>query len=285
MRPERTFKLLLDRAVVVDKVIDAWTLVGVDRAGLGVKIGIIDTGIDNGHPGFQDPSLPVPPGFPKVNDASDQAFTNNKVIVARSYASLFASFDPDTSARDRSGHGTGVAMTAAGVMNAGPLATIRGVAPKAYLGSYKVFGSPGFNDNAAESAVLTAIDDAVADGMDVINMSLGDNLPSLLTNDTEVLALDHAASMGVIVVVAAGNSGPDLHTVSTPATSRSAIAVGATANDRSFSASATVGGTQFLTIPGSGPAAGAHHRAVEGCGLDSKRRLGLLCIFPGQPDG
>ena len=131
VRPERTFKLLLDRAVVVDNVIDAWTLVGVDHAGLGVKIGIIDTGIDNTHPGFQDPSLPVPAGFPKVNASSDRAFTNNKVIVARSYADLFGSFDPDTSARDHSGHGTAVSMTAAGVLNAGPKATIRGVAPKA----------------------------------------------------------------------------------------------------------------------------------------------------------
>ncbi|MBI2680133.1 MAG: S8 family serine peptidase [Candidatus Solibacter usitatus] len=254
VRPERTFKLLLDRAVVVDKVIDAWTLVGVDHAGLGAKIGIIDTGIDNTHPGFHDPSLPVPAGFPKVNTAADTPFTNHKVIVARSYANLFSSFDPDTSARDHSGHGTAVAMTAAGVLTAGPKATIRGVAPKAYLGSYKVFGTPGFNDGAAESAILSAIDDAVADGMDVINMSLGDNLPSLLSNDSEVLALDNAASMGVIVVVAAGNSGPDLHTVSTPATSLSAIAVGATVNDRAFSATATVGGSQFLATPGSGPA-------------------------------
>ncbi len=253
VRPERTFKLLLDRAVVVDKVVDAWTLVGVDRAGLGIKIGIIDTGIDNHHPGFQDASLPFPAGFPKVNTSSDASFTNNKIIVARSYAKLFSAFDPDTSARDHSGHGTGVAMTAAGVRNAGPKATITGVAPKAYLGSYKVFGSPGFNDSASESAILTAIEDAVTDGMDVINMSLGDDLPSPLADDTEVIAVENAATMGVIVVVAAGNSGPDLHTVSTPATSPSVIAVGATFNDRKFSATATVGGTQFLTIPGSGP--------------------------------
>ena len=49
----------------------------------------------------------------------------------------------DLSPRDRQGHGTAIAMIAAGVQNAGPLATITGVAPKAFLGNYKVFGSPG----------------------------------------------------------------------------------------------------------------------------------------------
>ncbi len=60
-------------------------------------------------------------------------------------------------------------MAAAGVSNTGPLALITGVAPKAYLGSYKVFGSPGVNDGATDAAILKAVDDAVADGMDVIS--------------------------------------------------------------------------------------------------------------------
>src|SRR5204863_393729 len=87
-----------------------------------------------------------------VEVRSEQQYTNHKVIVARSYASLLATTDPDPSARDRQGHGTGTSMAAAGVQNAGPLATIRGVAPKAYLGNYKVFGSPGVNDTATEDA-------------------------------------------------------------------------------------------------------------------------------------
>src|SRR6185295_17953200 len=107
----------------------------------------------------------------------------------RSYSSLFASTDPDPSARDHIGHGTSTAMAAAGVLNAGPLATIRGVAPKAYLGSYKVFGSPGVNDGASEDAILKALDDAVADGMDVINVSLGDALAENLEADLETLAI------------------------------------------------------------------------------------------------
>src|SRR5207245_9892974 len=89
-----------------------------------------------------------------------------KTLGGRSYCSLLPNRDPDHSARDHVGHGTALAMVAAGVRNAGPLATIAGVAPKAWLGNYKVFGTPGYNDAASDDAILKAIDDAVADGMD-----------------------------------------------------------------------------------------------------------------------
>ena len=254
VHPVRTFRLLLDRAVVVNKVVDAWNQIGLDRAGLGMKIGMIDSGIDNTHPGFQDSSLPIPAGFPKVNQDSEKTFTNSKVIVARSYASLFIKTDPDTSARDHKGHGTATAMAAAGELAAGPRATIRGVAPKAYLGNYKIFGSPGVNDEASESAILKAINDAVADGMDVINLSFGFPVADNLADDPEVSAIEHATAMGVIVVASAGNAGPDLRTIGPPAIAPSAISVGASANDRAFGGSATVGGTRYFAIPGSGPA-------------------------------
>ena len=251
--PMREFKLLLDRAVVVHKVVDAWNQIGLDKAGAGIKIGIIDTGIDNTHPAFQEQSLAMPAGFPKVNQNTDAAFTNHKVIVARSYVNLLNT-DPDLSARDDAGHGTGVAMTAAGVLNAGPLATIRGVAPVAYLGNYKIFGSPGVNDTTNDGAILKAIDDAVADGMDVINLSLGDSVALPLAEDLEASTIERATSMGTIVVVAGGNGGPDPQTVGPPATAPLAISVGASVNDRTFSATATVGGVRYQAVPGSGPA-------------------------------
>ncbi len=253
VHPVRRFKPLLDQAVVVHKVVDAWNQIGLDHAGLGIKIAMIDTGIDNTHPAFQDSSLPVPNGFPKTNNVSDQQYTNHKVIVARSYVSMLSP-DPDQSARDRQGHGTATAMAAAGVLNAGPLATIRGVAPKAYLGNYKVFGSPGSNDTATEDAIIKAIDDAAKDGMDVINLSLGDAVAVPLAADTEDIAIANVASLGAIVVVAAGNSGPDLHTIGSPASALGAITVGASLNDRRFVATATVGGTRYIAIPGTGPA-------------------------------
>ena len=96
----------------------------------------------------------IPPhaalGFPK----GDTAYTNSKVIVARSYVPLVVTIPrpdgtttpDDYSPRDRMGHGTAIAMIAAGVQNTGPLGTIQGVAPKAFLGNYKIFGSPGINE-------------------------------------------------------------------------------------------------------------------------------------------
>jgi subtilisin family serine protease len=99
-------------------------------------------------------------------------------------------------------------MIAAGGRSAGPLATITGVAPGAQLGNYKVFGSPGFNDYATDEAILKAMDDAVSDGMDIINLSLGDNLAPRLGDDLEVEAVA-ASKAGVIVVAAVSNNGPD----------------------------------------------------------------------------
>src|SRR5207244_3699914 len=104
--PVRMMHMVLDRAVLLHKVADAWNQIGADRAGLGVKIAIIDSGIDAGHPGFQDSSLTAPDSFPRASAASDLAYTNGKIIVARSYVSLLPNRDPDRSARDNVGHGT-----------------------------------------------------------------------------------------------------------------------------------------------------------------------------------
>ena len=273
--PVRTFRMLLDRAVLLHKITDAWNQVSSERAGEGVRIAIIDSGIDAAHPGFQDSSLSPPESFPRANRDSDLAYTNGKIIVARSYASLWQFRDPDSSARDHVGHGTALAMIAAGVRNAGPLATISGVAPRAWLGNYKVFGTPGFNDAATHDAILKAIDDAVSDGMDIISLSLGDDLAPRLSDDLEVQAVERATRAGVIVVVAAGNSGPDLNTISSPATAPSAISVGATTSDRTFAASVEVPGlSQFVAVVGDGPvpstpitAAIVDVAALDGSGL------------------
>jgi minor extracellular serine protease Vpr len=255
VHPVRTFHMVLDQAVELHKVTQAWDLVGADHAGAGVKIGIIDSGIDLNHPGMQDPSMTAPDSFPRTNYAADVANTNGKVIVARSYVYLLPYRDPDPYAFDHVGHGTALAMIAAGATNTGPLATITGVAPKAWLGCYKVFGTPGYNDTSSDSAILKALDDAVADGMDIINLSLGSDLAPRLSDDIEVQAVERAAQAGVIVVIAAGNSGPDLNTMSSPGTAPSAITVGATTNDRTFAASVTVADlSAFVAIPGDGPA-------------------------------
>jgi minor extracellular serine protease Vpr len=256
--PVRTLKRLLDRAVVVNRITEAWDQIGDDKAGEGIKIAIIDTGVDSGHAALRDDALKLPGLFPKTNAATDESFTSNKVIVARSYVNLLARRDSDLSARDRVGHGTALAVAAAGVRTAGPLATIQGVAPRAYIGSYKVFGTPNVNDGATNSAIIKAIDDAVADGMDIINLSIGDDLVGRQEDDPLVDAVDRATAAGVLVVCAAGNNGPDFGTISSPGSARSAITVGATRNDRGFGASVDIegiGAVPALTGGGAPPAA------------------------------
>ena len=184
----RTVKMLLDRAVMQHKVVEAWSQIGEDRAGAGVKIAIIDSGIAAGHAAFQGSGLTAPDTYPRGYNASDLSYTSGKIIAARSYVGLLRYRDPDSSVRDRIGHGTALAMIAAGGRAAGPLATISGIAPKAYLGVYKVFGTPGYNDDSNDAAIIKAIDDAVSDGMDIINLSLGSDLAPRLADDLEVQA-------------------------------------------------------------------------------------------------
>ena len=180
----------------MSNVSQAWAVPaigGETNAGAGIKIGMIDTGIDQTHPAFQDPTLTPPSGYPicdvRPSDCptlpSQCAYTNNKIIVARSYvceivyadatnsADLAAQSRPDDlSARDLVGHGTGTAAVAAGMPVTYNGTTITGVAPKAFLGNYKIFGSDDVNPNGAGN-IYQALEDAVTDGMDVVNLSLG----------------------------------------------------------------------------------------------------------------
>jgi subtilisin family serine protease len=280
---ERTYRMVLDHAAILQKVDQAWNLVGADRAGAGVKIGIIDSGIDVGHPGMNGGSFTTPDTFPRINASSDLAFTNSKVIVARSYVSLLPYRDPDYSARDRSGHGTALAMCSAGVTNTGQYGTITGMAPRAYLGNYKVFGTPGVNDTTSDSAILKALDDAVSDGMDIVSMSFGSVFAPRFQDDVEAQAVEQAVKAGVIVVIAAGNAGPDLNTVSSPGSAPSAITVGAVTNDRTLASSVDVESVgSMLAINGNGPAPSSPVSGPVGdvAALDSN---GLACST--LPDG
>src|SRR5262249_30134804 len=135
VRPMRRYKANLNKAVSLMNGPAAWNVLGgVNNAGKGIKIGILDSGIDNTHPAFQDSTLTPPAGYPKCTDGhpEDCAYTNNKIIVARSYVrDLAMSYvtDPtnpaaqsnpdDYTPRDRFGHGTAVAAAAAGNTNTG----------------------------------------------------------------------------------------------------------------------------------------------------------------------
>ncbi len=274
----RRIPLLANRALELINTRAGWARIsgGEGQAGAGVKIGIIDTGIDQRHPSFQDSALSMPGGFPRcgpdeIGDCG--AWTNSKVIVARSYVNLLNfqygtgaqdTRPDDVTPRDRVGHGTMAAMLAAGVKTTTAGVSVSGVAPKAYLGNYKVFGAPGVNDGTYANVVIAALNDAVRDGMDIVTLSLGSpaGYPALTRVcgdsqnqpcDVEAEAVHNATlgtngSPGVTVVVAAGNDGnvslnyPALSTLGSPATAPGAIAVGASTNSHVW--------FQTLTVPG-----------------------------------
>jgi subtilisin family serine protease len=160
----------LDRAVELHQIRAAWErLPDAGRAGAGIKIGILDTGIDARHPAFLGEGMQAPEGFPKVSSEAFREATNGKVIVQRSYDALNRTAE---SIVDGAGHGTAVAMVAAGARVRSPYGEMAGAAPGAWLGAYRVFGGVG-GTRGSSAALLQALDDAVADGMDVVNMSLG----------------------------------------------------------------------------------------------------------------
>ncbi len=272
------YRLKLDAAAGLINAPAAWSaLGGVSNAGAGITIGILDSGIDNTHPAFQDPSLPVPQGYP----LGLTNYTNNKIIVAREYLSPSGAIDPTTSRpddytpRDRVGHGTFVAMIAAGETVTGPGGpAITGIAPKAYLGNYKIAGSTDINDGPSQDAVLMAMDDAVNDGMFIINLSLGSialfgpndqgsacsSNPAAVCDPVAEAVATATEQFGVIVTTPAGNDGdlgmvrPTLNTISSPGTAPDAITVGATTNSRQLTSTLQAGsGAPVPALFGNGP--------------------------------
>ncbi len=289
---DREYLPTLDRAVQLVNVPAAWGLIGGQTtAGKGVKIAIIDSGIDTGNLAFQDATVTAPASFPVCSIVNmplvplDCAkFTTSRVIVARSYVPYLSagsgsnpaanSKPDDYTPKDHLGHGTAVAMAAAGGTVSGPSDTITGVAPKAYLGSYKVFGSPGVNDGTSGQAIISALEDAFSDGMDIAVLSLG--APTLAgPTDTGAIcgypagrscdpfadAVHRAVTQGMLVVAAAGNEGalgsavqPTFGSMSTPGDLPDALTAGASTNSHSWSNGLNVAGLgQFRALLSNGP--------------------------------
>jgi subtilisin family serine protease len=202
-------------------------------AGQGMKIAIIDDGVDQTHPFFSPSGFTMPPGFPKGN----RAYTTAKVIVARTFAPPGANwpyanlpFDPNESY-----HGTHVAGIAAGdhdTVAPGPNGPVKvsGIAPRASIGNYRIGTIPtpdvGLDGNSPE--IAAAIEQAVKDGMNVINLSYGE--PEITpSRDIVVQAMNGAAKAGVAPVIAAGNDFDVLGSgsIGSPSTAGNAISVAA----------------------------------------------------------
>jgi subtilisin family serine protease len=249
--PNVAYRPLLDRSPHLIGADQLWGAPGFTTAGNGIKIGIIDDGVDQSHPFFNPAGYTMPPGFPKGN----AAYTTAKVIVARAFPGptntwKYANvpFDPV-----ESDHATHVAGIAAGNYSPGAIpgrGPLSGVAPKAYIGNYKVLTYPteafGLNGNAAE--IAAGIEAAVTDGMDVINLSLGE--PEIEpSRDLVVAAVNAAADAGVVPAIAAGNEFDDFGngSVSSPGSAAKAITAAAVSKQLAV-ASFSSGGPTPLSL-------------------------------------
>ena len=230
----------LSESYKIINAMDAWNAAGGRSvAGAGIKIGDIDTGIDETHPFFDPTGFSYPPGFPKCDAADsnshhedqDCKYISPKVIVAKVFYNKAHQQGLDAQAIQD--HGTHTAGDAAGVtgqtavVNGVSIDDMSGIAPGAWLGNYNVF--PGDVSNARSEDILNAVDAAVEDGMDVLNLSLGGSYHG--NNDLLAIGLDNAVDAGVVVAVAAGNSGPGAGTLESPGRARKIITVGASTNN------------------------------------------------------
>ncbi|GAB3655925.1 hypothetical protein GCM10028833_31020 [Glycomyces tarimensis] len=191
-----------------------------EKAGEGVIVGVIDSGIWPENPSFAP--LPEPRPDQDVIDAKWQGeceegtdedpdaniTCNNKLIGARWFDSRGVSVNGYASPRDQDGHGTHTASTAAGnheaevIMDGEEFGTVSGMAPAARIAAYKACW-----DGCNTADLVAAVEAAVADGVDVINYSIsGTTTPEFL--DPVAIAFFNAAASGVFVSASAGNNGP-----------------------------------------------------------------------------
>ena len=175
--------------------------------GAGVRVGIIDTGIMLTHPEFAGR---ITAGFDFVGDFYNAGDPENDVPVP----------EPGAGTRpgggDCNGHGTHVA----GIVGAGGV-ELTGVAPGVELGAYRVFGCTG---SSHSDVILAAIERAFADGMDVVNLSLGSN--NGWAQDFLSVALSRMLDFGMIPVASAGNNGASgIYTVGAPGAGENVITV------------------------------------------------------------
>lgn len=298
---------------------------GRNVKGEDIIVGMVDTGIWPENPSFSDKvdasGKPVPAYLPgtvvygpppakwkgscQTGEGFKASDCNNKLIGAQYFNATFnitgLTLDPSdyVSPRDQDGHGDHTASTAAGnsnveaVVNAQPMGQISGMAPRARVAAYKVcwtYVAPaepsGKKNSCFTSDSVAAIDKAVADGVDVINFSIGGSLTNFL--DPVEVAFFNASAAGVFVAASAGNSGP-ANTVAHISPWLTTVA--ASTHDRLFTATLTLGNGQQFTGPSlsrglpMSPLVNAVAVAKAGAAPDDARRCFPDTLDPAKAGG
>ena len=216
-KPEFTAKPAMEYARGLTGVESVYEDLGL--TGSGVKIGIIDSGIDIDHPAFGGTGIPGTAKFPGSKVIAGYDFVGDEYSADTGEAPV-----PDEVPDDCMGHGTHVAGIAAGNDVA---SGFRGVAPDASLGAYRVFGCNGTTD---DTIILQAMERAFQDGMDIVNLSLGSPI-AWWTDYPTSTAADNLSKAGITVVAAQGNDGQlGIFSGGVPASANDAIAVGSVHN-------------------------------------------------------
>ncbi|XP_024012149.1 subtilisin-like protease SBT4.10 isoform X6 [Eutrema salsugineum] len=229
---------------------ESWDFMGL-KEGLNTKrnlavesdtiIGVFDGGIWPESESFSDKGFGPPPKKWKGVCSGGANFTcNNKLIGARDYT--------NEGTRDIDGHGTHAASTAAGnaVANTSFFGigngTARGGVPASRIAAYKVCTKTG---GCSAAYILSAFDDAIADGVDLISTSLGSGSGAVVyEQDSLAIGAFHAMVKGILTVQSAGNSGPDPGTVSSVAPW--ILSVAASTTNREFVSKVVLGNGQTL---------------------------------------
>lgn len=240
----------------------AWAAVG---RGEGVKVGIIDTGIDYTHADFGGSGNPADYAANDKSIVEPGSFPTAKVKGGKDFAGATYDADdptsvpePDDDPLDGNGHGSHVAGTAAGIGVAGSVG--QGVAPGADLYALKVFGDEAGSTDVTSLAIEWAMDPNadgdMSDRLDVINMSLGS--PFGEPADPAAISSNNAAAVGIIVVTSAGNESDIPYITGAPGVASAAISTAAnTPGGRLYArfqvtAPPSVAGT-YESLEGAGP--------------------------------
>jgi len=253
VRPTHAIRPSLVNSVPFIGAPEAWG--DFDFTGKGVKLGVIDTGLDYYHADFGGSGDPADfaaddgltigtPAFPNAKVGGGWDFVGDDYNAAGEGPALVPHPDPDpldcaVDRGDSAGHGTHVAGIAAGegvladgTTFTGPYdATTHashafkvgpGVAPEATLYAYRVFGCSG---SVTTDIVVAALDRALKDGVNVLNLSLGSAFGG--PDDPGVVAADNLSKAGVAIAMSAGNESPSAYTVGTASTATSVLSVAA----------------------------------------------------------